>query len=204
MSDVRALGQDEESEAPHRIAGFSRAEYSDRNAAAQSLQCRDGNGELSVDIPVDVLAEEGRSPALIEDVDGSVEQPAVVEFALPLSGDAVALARVARSDDIHDAAKLSAVERSSVRPDRRVMKPPRFHRRDQAGGCSSFPLHVTDAADSLSDMVVSELQSEFEASDAGTYAENVEGFGFDGGMYSHTQRALLEGAATIIGAVKLR
>ena len=112
---------------------------------------------------------------MIKDVDGAIEQPAVVEFAAALSGDAVALARVARSDDIHASAKRSAVEGSSVRPDRRVMKPPRFHRRDQACGGSSFPLHVTDASHSLSEMVVSELQSEFEASDAGADGESVDG-----------------------------
>jgi hypothetical protein len=104
VSDVRALGQDEQPFPPHRIAGFGRAEYSDRNAATQSLQCRDGNGKLSVGVPRHVLAEEGWSPALIEDVDGAIEQPAVVEFAEALSGDAVALARVARSDDIHASA----------------------------------------------------------------------------------------------------
>lgn len=170
-----ALGQDEQSLAPHRISGFGRAEYSDRNAAAQSLQCRNGNGELSVGVPRHVLAEEGWSPALIEDVDGAIEQPALVEFAEPLSGDAVALARVARSDDIHASAKASAVEGSSVRPDRSRMKPPRFHRRDQACGCSCFPLHVTDAADILSPMLVSEAQSEFELADAGADGDCVEG-----------------------------
>jgi hypothetical protein len=179
VSITLAPGQDEQSLPPHRISGFGRAEYSDRNAAAQSLQCRDGDGELPVGVPRHVLAEESISPALIEDVDGAVEQPAVVELAPPLSGDAVALARVARSDDIHAAAKRSAVEGSSVRPDRRVMKPPRFHRRDQAGGGSSFPLHVTDAAASLSAMMVGELQSKLKPADAGADAEDVEG------RYSH-------------------
>ncbi len=114
---------------------------------------------------------------MIEDVDGAIEQPAIVEFAAALSGDAVALARVARSDDIHASAKRSAVEGSSVRPDRCVMKPPRFHRRDQAGGCSSFPLHVTDAAHSLSAMMVGELQSKLEPADAGADGEGVDGVG---------------------------
>lgn len=127
VSLVLALGQDEQSLPAHGVASFGRAEYSDRNAAAQSLQCRDGNGKLSVRVPRDVLAEESISPRLVEDVDGAVEQPSIVEFAEPLSGNAVSLARVARSDDIHDAAELSAVEGSSVRPDRRWMKPPRFH-----------------------------------------------------------------------------
>ena len=55
------------------------------------------------------------------------------------------------------------------------MKPPRFHRRDQACGCSGFPLHVHDAAHSLSAMMVGELQSEFEASDASADGKHVDG-----------------------------
>jgi hypothetical protein len=167
------VGQNEQSLTPHRISGFGRAEYSDRNAAAQSLQSRDCDGKLSVGVPRHVLAEESMSPAGVEDVDGAVEQPAVVEFAAALSCDRVSLARVARSDDIHASTPSCAVEGSSVRPDRRVMKPPRFHRRDQACGCSCFPLHVTDASDSLSAMMVGELQAEFEASDAGTYSQDI-------------------------------
>jgi hypothetical protein len=122
-----AAGQDEQSLPAHGIASFGRAEYSDRNAAAQSLQCRNGNGELSVRVPRHVLAEESISPRLVEDVDGAVEQPSVIELPEPLSGDAVSLARIARSDDIHESTPACAVEGSSVRPDRRWMKPPRFH-----------------------------------------------------------------------------
>lgn len=169
------MGQNEQSLPPHRVAGFGRAEYSDRNAAAQSLQSRDCDGKLSVGVPRHVLAEESISPAGVEDVDGAIKQPAVVEFSAALSGNAVALARVARSDDIHASTPSCAVEGSSVRPDRRRMKPPRFHRRDQACGCSCFPLHVTDAAHSLSAMVVGELQAEFEASDPGADGEDVDG-----------------------------
>nr|WP_242446032.1 hypothetical protein [Sphingopyxis lindanitolerans] len=120
---------------------------------------------------------------MIEDIDGAIEQPSIIEFTAALSGNAVSLARIARSDDIHASAKRSAVEGSSVRPDRRRMKPPRFHRRNQAGDGSNFPLHVADAAHSLSAMMVGELQSEFEASDAGADAESVDGRA-SGGRYN--------------------
>lgn len=170
-----AVGQDEQPLAAHRVAGFGRAEYSDRNAATQSLQCRDGNGKLSVGVPRHVLAEESMSPAGVEDVDGAVEQPAIVEFAAPLSCDRISLTRVARSDDIHASAPSRAVEGSSVRPDRSRMKPPRFHRRDQACGCRGFDLHKTDASKRRSEIIVSELQSEVEASDAGADGEAVDG-----------------------------
>jgi hypothetical protein len=184
VSITLAPGQDEQSFPAHRVAGFGRAEYSDRNAAAQSLQCRDGDAKLSVGVPRHVLAEETISPALIEDVDRAVEQPAVVEFAAPLSGQRISLARIARSDDIHASAKRSAVEGSSVGPDRRRMKPPRVHRRDQACGGCGFPLQVADAADSLSPMMVGELQSKLEAADAGAHADDVDGAD-GGGTNSH-------------------
>jgi len=82
-----ADGHDEQSLAPHGVAGLGRREYSDRNAAAQSFQCWNGDGELSVRIPRHVLPEETRSPSLVEDFNGAVEQPPIVQFAEPLSRD---------------------------------------------------------------------------------------------------------------------
>jgi len=139
------VGQDEQSFPAVAGADFLRAEYSDRNAATQSLQCRDGNGKLSVRIPSDVFAEEGVSPALVENLDCPVEQPSLVEFTAPFSGNAVPLARVARHDAIHCATPCSSVECGKVIPDRSRMKPPCRHRRNHARGGAGFPLHVTDA-----------------------------------------------------------
>lgn len=129
-----AVGQDEEPLASVARSRLGRTEYSDRNAAAQSLQCRDCRGELAVEVPDDVLAEEGRSPAVVKDLDRAVEQPSVVGGTEPLSGDAVPLAGIARQDAIHCAAPCPSVEGSQVRPDSSRMKPPRFHARDQACG----------------------------------------------------------------------
>lgn len=55
------------------------------------------------------------------------------------------------------------------------MKPPRFHRTDQACGGCSFPLHVADAACSLSPMSESEGDSKLESADAGAEGEDVSG-----------------------------
>ena len=55
------------------------------------------------------------------------------------------------------------------------MKPPRFHRRDQTGGCCGFPLHVADASCSLSPGVQGEGDAEFETSDASAQGEDVPG-----------------------------
>jgi hypothetical protein len=128
-------GEQEEALSAVACSGLGRAEYSDRNATAQSFQCRDCDFELTVEVPRDVLAEEGMSPALIKDLDGAVEQPSIVVGAEALSGDAVSLAGISRQDAIHCAAPCWSVEGSQVRPDSSRMKPPRFHARDQACGC---------------------------------------------------------------------
>jgi hypothetical protein len=171
MSD--ALGHDEQSLAPHGVAGLGRAEYSRRNAVAQSLQWRDEGLELSVRVPRDVLADDKIRPALLGDPDDLGGEESLSGGAEALSGDAVVLAGVSRSEDMNEATPRSSVEGSHVGPDRSWMKPPRFHARDQACGCRGFPLHVADAAASLSEMVESKQDSELEPSDAGTEGEDV-------------------------------
>lgn len=75
-------------------ANFGRAEYSDRNAATQSLQCRDDGRKLSVGIPCDVFAEQTMSPALIEDADDVIDKEPFIVGATALSGNAVRLAGI--------------------------------------------------------------------------------------------------------------
>ncbi len=167
MSEVRTVGQEEEPLASVARSGLSRAEYSSRNPAAQSLQCWDGDCELSGEVPRDVFTEEGVSPAFVKDLDSAVEQPTVVGFPETLSGDTVSLAGITRQDAIHCATPCSSVEGSEVRPDSSRMKPPRFHARDQAGGGTCFPLHESDTARVGS----SNSNAEVEASDASADAE---------------------------------
>lgn len=165
-----AVGQEEEAVAAVACAGLRRAENSARKAAAQSLQCRYGGGELSCQIPCDVFAEEGVRPALIEHVDRAIEEPSVVVGSEPLSGDAVPLAGIARQDAIHAAAPRSSVEGSQVRPDSSRMKPPRRHARDQARGGRGFPLHESDTARVGS----GNADAEVEASDTGANADGTK------------------------------
>lgn len=167
LSVTQAVGQDEEPLAPVAGSDLTRAENSARNAAAQSLQCWDSDRKLPAEVPRHVLAEEHRSPALIEDLDRPVEQPTVVGFAKALSGNAVSLAGIARQDAIHRAAPCSSVESSQVRPDSSRMKPPRFHARDKTCGRAGFPLHVSDATRSG----FGNSDAEVEPSDAGTQAD---------------------------------
>lgn len=94
-SSARALGHDEQSLAAHGIAGLGRTEYSCRNAVAQRFQCWADGGELSVDVPDDVFAEDKIRPALCGDpADFGSEEPLACGSSA-LSGDAVFLTGIA-------------------------------------------------------------------------------------------------------------
>lgn len=172
---MSGAGHDEQSLAPHGVSGFGRAEYSCRNAVAQSRQWRCDGCELFCGVPRHVLPEDKIRPALIGDADdlGSKEPLSIGSGAL--SGDGIVLAGVSRSEYMNEATPRSSVEGEQVTPDRSLMKPPCFHRRDQACSGRCFPLHVTDAAASLSSGVESEQDSEFEPSDPGAEGEDVAG-----------------------------
>ena len=175
VSITAGAGHDEQSLAPHGVTGFGRAEYSCRNAIAQPFQWRDDGFKLSVRVPRDVLSEDKIRPALFSETGdfGGKESLAVGTGAL--SSDAVVLAGVSRSEDMNCATPWSSVEGEHVRPDRSRMKPPCFHRRDQACGGCSFPFHVADASASLSPMAEGEQDSEFESSDACAEGHDVPG-----------------------------
>jgi hypothetical protein len=130
------------------VAGtnFGRAEDSCRNAVAHCFQWSDQRGELPVGVPRDVFAEQTKRPALVDDAKDLVDKEAIVGGAGSLSGDAVGLARVARSDAIHDSAPRSSVEGGKVRPDSSFSQVARRHARNQCCGGMGFPLHVSDAA----------------------------------------------------------
>lgn len=94
----------------------------------------------------DVLAKEDRGAGLFEDAGDLGPEPALVFGAKPLAGVALSLARVARSDDIHDAAPRSAVEGGNVVPDRSRRQGRLFHPGHEAGRGVGFPLDVTHSA----------------------------------------------------------
>jgi hypothetical protein len=143
------------------------AEYSSRNAVAQSLQCWDDRFKLSVRIPRDVFAEDTIRPALIGDADNLGGEEAGACGSEPLSGDAVFLAWISGSDAMNAVAERSRVEGGKVRPDKALSQLSRFHARDQCRGCICFPLHVSDAARSGS----SEFDAKLETSGSGAEGE---------------------------------
>jgi len=175
VSITAGAGHDEQSLAPHGVAGFGRAEYSCRNAVAQPFQWWSDGRELLVRVPRDVLAEDKIRPALFGKAGDLGGEKALALGSCALSGDAVLLAWVSRSEDMNEATPRSTVEGSHVRPDRRRMKPPCVHRRDQACGSCGFPLHVADASASLTPMMQGEQDAEFKSSDACAQREDVAG-----------------------------
>jgi hypothetical protein len=166
-----AVGHDEQSLALVAGTDLGRAEYSCRNAAAHRFQCRDQSGELSVSISGDIFAEQTRSPAFIENSDDLLDEEPVIGGAEALSGVAVGLARIAANDAIHEASKLSSVERGDVRPHSRLSQLARRHARDQCAGGICFPFHVSDAARSGS----GDVNTEAEPADSGAELDGVEG-----------------------------
>lgn len=126
-------------------------------------------------VPRDVLSEDNIRPALFGNAGDFGGEEALTIGPGALSGDGVVLAGVPRSEDMNCSTPWSSVESSHVRPDRRRMKPPCFHRRDQACGGCGFPLHVADASASLSPIEESKLDAEFKASDPCAQGEDVSG-----------------------------
>jgi hypothetical protein len=67
-------------------------------------------------------------------------------------------------DEIHFAAKSSALEGSQVRPDRRGSQGTLFHLFDQVGSGEGFPLHESHVSEVREDS----FNSEFKSSNPGT------------------------------------
>lgn len=91
-------------------------------------------------------------------------QPAGIAHAKPPAGIAFSLARVAASDDIHDATPAAAVEGGNVVPDRRRIQGRVFHPCHEGGRGEGFPFDVTHS--SISGQ--GDVESEFEAPSPGT------------------------------------
>jgi hypothetical protein len=110
-------------------------------------------------------------PALAGDANDLGSKEALSIGSGALSGDAVVLAGVPRSEDMNEATPWSSVECEHVRPDRARMKPPCFHRRDQARGGCNVPLHEADRAS----VRKRQTDAKFKSSDAGAEGEDVDG-----------------------------
>lgn len=96
----------------------------------------------------------------------------LILLAKSLSGVAERLARVAASDEIHDATPRSAVEGSQVAPDRSRSHGFLRHASRQYRGSKRFAFNVADDA---SRSACGKLNSEVEAAVAGADGQHVAG-----------------------------
>ena len=146
-------------------ADFRRRKQSRRNAVAQAFQVPNDDLEVASEIESGhVLAKDDGGSYLIDDAGEVVPKPALAIGSGAPAGDGHFLARVARSDDIHDATPRSAIEGDKVVPDRsRIqgrVRHPRHERRRGVG----FPLDVTHSSISW----LSDVNAEVESASAGT------------------------------------
>ncbi|HEX9640771.1 MAG TPA: hypothetical protein VGB13_05610 [Candidatus Krumholzibacteria bacterium] len=160
-----AIGVGSESKPP--LPDVRRAEVLGSRHARRThdeAHCSKVSNGSSKSSPVDVLEEDSCGLAVADDPGDLGPDSALVGVSASLAGEAVGLAREARSDEIHDATPRLAIEGSEIRPDRRMIQSTRFALRDQDVDAESFPLHVTDRA-KVSDH---ELESEGDPADPGT------------------------------------
>ena len=95
-----------------RRADFLRCKESRRNAVTHSSQLRPNLWKAELEVPSHVFEEHGAGLALAHDPRDFRPEVARIRFAQPLPGHAEGLARIASSDDIHDATPRAAVEGS--------------------------------------------------------------------------------------------
>lgn len=165
--------QTEDEEAFASVTGpdFRRCKEARRNAVAQLLKITDDLLESEAKVSGDIF---GKHDARFDFANDSMhvwpQVPRIICSAAS-TGETEWLARVARSDAIHDSTPRFAVKSPQIRPDRRLRKASRFHARRQEFSGEGFPFHPADRA-SVSQ---SQLQSEVKTSASGAQAECVDG-----------------------------
>lgn len=126
--------------------------------------------------PGNILKEEGRGPALVDDAGGVCPEPAGVSVSLAPSCCAGRLTRYPPDNQIDMAPERSSIESREIRPYRGFVQVTRLKQADQCFDGRKLPLDVTDRAQ----IWLGDSYSEIEAGVAGAQAETT-----DGGRYSH-------------------
>jgi hypothetical protein len=115
-----------------------------------------------------VLDEHDGRLALIDDAHEFGPERTLIGVSEALAGQAVWLARDARSDAIHEAAPRAAIEGRDIVPDRREIQGLLFHPRHESGCCVGIPLDVTHHAVASCGR---NSQSELKPANPGTYSQ---------------------------------
>lgn len=171
------VGQAEQPLSTVRRANFLRRVESERRVRIEAVHSVSEDNQLGkhlpkskVEMPRDVLEEDESGLDLPDDsLDVRPQVPRVIG-AKALAGRREGLARVARSDEIHDAAPRAAVEGCEIVPDRCKIQGLVFHPLHEEGRAVCFPLDVT-----CSSILLAQGQSDAELKSAipGTKSQTI-------------------------------
>ncbi|PPB79381.1 hypothetical protein LV82_02945 [Albidovulum inexpectatum] len=139
---VLAMGEDEEPLPLVRRADFRRREEARRKAVAHVDQSSGDFGEAEAEMMGDVLEEDEGRRDLADDAGDMRPEVAGVVGTPAFARDGERLARIARSDDVHRAAPISAIEGSNVVPDRCRIQGRLFHPGHENGRGVCFPFDM--------------------------------------------------------------
>lgn len=156
---VVAHGEDEQALAAVRCADFRRRKQSCRNDVTHADQFSGDFGKSEAEMMGDIFEEYDGCIAFADDARDV--GPKVSRISRPKAppGNREWLARIACSEDIHEAAPWSAVEGSNVVPDRCRIQGLVFHPRHESSRCEGFPLDVTHSPVSGTGDVEAEIES---------------------------------------------
>ena len=118
----------------------------------------------------DIFEENDRGIAFSDNAGDMGPEMARISLAETPPSNGEWLARVARSEDIHEAAPWSAVEGGNVVPDRCRIQGLVFHPRHESGCCEGFPLDVTHGPVSET----GDVKAEIEPAGAGAQGKSVQ------------------------------
>jgi hypothetical protein len=131
-------------------------------------------------------------PALIDHSKDLIDEPSIIAGSAALSGNAIGLAGISRSEAIHDSTKWARIEGSEIaHPDRARSQLLRFHASRQNRASVGFPFDQADCSSAWN----SQLDSELEAADAGADPEDIEG----GMSHIHAAPRLAKLSAAMLG-----
>jgi hypothetical protein len=173
-SDARIVDQSEDEKSLSLLgcANFLRCKQARRNFVAQAFKLLGDLIESEGEVTGHVFEKHDSRFSFADDAMNVGPQVARIILSATLTGEAERLARVARSEAIHDSTPRLAVEGSQIRPHRCLIQAFRFHARRQDFDSEGFPFNPTDDASPSH----SQFQSEVKPGTARTEGEDVERF----------------------------
>ena len=164
-----AVGQHEKPLSKVRRADFFRRKQSCFNPVAHASKLARDFVKSELEMIRDVLEEDEAGLAFANDSRDVGPKVSRIVRALALARATEWLARVARNEDIHDAAPRAAVEGFKIRPNSRAIDGSVLHTRVQLFRGCDFVFHDADRSSSWN----SQSQAKVDTGDAGAQTEDV-------------------------------